>query len=348
LAQRAIENPTLLERFVSVIPLPYPLAALIWALVLSSGFLFDAISYLTTGTTLLSLANLPNRFLNFLLPFYLFLMVRYMRLRVVALEAPIAARLTGGEHDYRQAFGRMTQTAPVVVLTATLGTLLLLSYVSTGILPTSTAPLLIVANIIVVYLAALGFTTYLWEFATASLGLHKLGGSSLRLGSFLEDRMMGAKPMGNLGLTLTTAYFGGLLLVFLLFTTFQAPSIPSVPGTAVFYAFLLLGVALFFLPLNSIHAKMQAEKRRLMREIGVRYSHINETTPPTTEKATLDDVRAGVARLTDLRQLEILDRKVTALPTWPFDIQLVSRFITIVLSVTAVLLSRLITSFLKI
>ena len=346
LAHRAIENLTLLERFVSLIPLPYPVAALIWSLVLSSGFLFDAITYLTSGTTLLSVAGLPNAFLNFLLPFYLFLMVRYMRVKVVALEAPIAARLSGGERDYHQAFGRMTQTAPVVIFTASFGTILLSTYASIGILPT--APLLIVANIIVVYLAILGFTTYLWEFAIASFGLHKLGGSSLRLESFLEDRMMGSKPMGNLALSLTTAYYGALLITFLLFSTFLPSSIPSIPSTAIFYAFLLLGVMLFFLPLNSIHAKMQAEKRRLIRELGSRYSRLNQDTSPPTEKATLDDVRSGLARLTDLRELEMLDRKVTSLPTWPFDIQVVSRFVTIVLSVTAVLLSRLITNFLHI
>jgi hypothetical protein len=47
-------------------------------------------------------------------------------------------------------------------------------------------------------------------------------------------------------------------------------------------------------------------------------------------------------------EVEMLDRKIASLPTWPFDIQVVSRFITIVLSVTAVLLARVITNFLHI
>ena len=336
MARSPIEKPTIIERFVRLLPLPYPIAALVWSAVLPSSPLF----YLVTGTTALSI---PNSILNFLVPFYLFVMVRYMRRRVVASEAPIAARLSGGEHDYQRAFGRMTQNGPVLVMAALVGIFLLALYSYSGVLPTS--PFVITLNIIVVFLNSLAFSTYLWEFAIASLGLHRLGGSSLNLGSFVEDRMMGARPMGNLALSLTTAYFGGLLFTTLLFSTFL-PS--SIFGTGMLITFLLLGVALFFLPLNSIHAKMQAEKRRLLREIGARYPRLSQDPARPTENATLDDVQTGLASLRDLQEVEMLDRKIASLPTWPFDIQVVSRFVTIVLSVTAVLLSRVITNFLHI
>ena len=109
----------------------------------------------------------------------------------------------------------------------------------------------------------------------------------------------------------------------------------------------MIGVALFFLPLNSIHAKMQAEKR-LLREIGARYPRLNRDPSPPIENARLEDVNSRLARLTDLQELEMLNREVASLPTWPFDIQVVSKFVTIVFSVTAVLLSRVITGFLHI
>ena len=343
MAPSPVEKPTLVERFVSLIPLPYPVAAIIWSAILPTGPIFLGIQYLATGTLPFSSINLPSTFLNFLLPLYLLLIVRYVRLRVVASEAQIAPRLSGGERDYYRAFGRMTQTAPVVILAAILGIATLSLYASLGVLPA--IPSIIVLNIIVVYLNVLGFTTYLWEFAIASWGLHKLGGSSLRLGSFLEDRMMGSKPMGNLALSLTAAYFGGLLLTILLLSTFL-PS--SIIGNLMFVAFLLLGIALFFLPLNSIHAKMQSEKLRLIREIGSRYPRLDKRGSRPQENSTLESVNSGLARLTDLQEAEMLDRKVAALPTWPFDIQVVSKFVTIVLSVTAVLLSRVITSFLHI
>ena len=66
------------------------------------------------------------------------------------------------------------------------------------------------------------------------------------------------------------------------------------------------------------------------------------------ENATMADVHTRLARLADLQEMEMLDGKIASLPTWPFDIQVVSRFITIVLSVTAVLLSRVMTNFLHI
>ncbi|HEV2118914.1 MAG TPA: hypothetical protein VGS11_02215 [Candidatus Bathyarchaeia archaeon] len=75
---------------------------------------------------------------------------------------------------------------------------------------------------------------------------------------------------------------------------------------------------------------------------------LNQDPLRSKENATMGDVHKGLSRLTDLQEVEMLDRKIASLPTWPFDIQVVSRFITIVLSVTAVLLSRLITNFLRI
>lgn len=338
-----MEKPTLIERFVSLIPLPYPLAALIWSAVLPSSVGGYVIHYLSAGTTPLSLAYLPTAILNLLLPFYLFMIIRFMRLRVVAAEASVGARLSGGEQTYHRAFGSMTQTTPVLLLTAALGTFILAIYASSGVL--SYDPVSIIFNIIVVYLNVLAFSTYFWEFAAASLGLHNLGGSSLSLGSFQEDRMMGTKPMGNLALSMTIAHYGGLLLTSLLLSTFLPSSLAS---SALFIAFLLLGVALFFWPLNSIHAKMQSEKRRLLREVGARYPRLNPERSPPRENATLEDVHTGLSRLTDLQELEMLDRKAASLPTWPFDIQVVSKFVTIVLSVTAVILSRLITGYLHI
>ena len=343
MAHRAIEKPTLLERFVALIPLPYPWAALIWSLVLPSGLGFDLISYLGSGSAPISIDTIPNIVLNLLFIFYAFIMIRYMRMRVVATETRISARLEGGPEDYHRAFGRMTQTLPVLVMTAVFGTLILAGRASGGGLPSN--PFLILTNVIVVYLGSLAFSTYFWEFAVASWGLHKLGGSSLKLGSFLEDRMMGARPMGNLALSLAVAYFGGVLFAALLFSTISPATLAN---QWPFIVFLLLGVAFFILPLNSIHTEMQAEKRKLLQEINARYPRLSQNTMQSKENATMADVQVGLARLTELQEVEMLDKRISSLPTWPFDINVASKFITIVLSVTAVLLSRLITNLLHI
>lgn len=345
MAHRTIETPTLLERFVALIPLPYPWAALIWSLVLPSGLGFDLISYLGTGSAPISIDSIPNIALNLLFIFYAFIMIRYMRRKVVATEARVSPRLETGIEAYRRAFGRMTQTLPVLVMTVIFGTLILSgrAFGGPGGLPWN--PFLLLANAIVTFLGSLAFSTYFWEFAVASWGLHRLGSSSLKLGSFLDDRMMGARPMGNLALSLAVAYFGGVLFTALLFSTISPATLAN---QWPFIVFLLLGVAFFILPLNSIHTKMQVEKRRLLTEISARYPRLNPDSARARENATMADVQAELAKLTDLQEVEMLDKRISSLPTWPFDINVASKFITIVLSVTAVLLSRLITNFLHI
>ena len=339
MALRSIEKPTILERFVMIIPGPYWLSALIWATALTSGLGFDAISLIATGKSPLSLATLPNTLLNLLFFFYALLMVRYIRQRVVAEEAHIAPRLKNGADDYHTAFGRMTRTLPPFLLALVFSALLLYSYAINGVFSSTW---LILANVVVAFLGTFATTTYIWEFGSVCWGLHRLGGTSLNLGSFLEDRMMGTKPLGNLALSLTVAYFGEILIATLLFATLPGFGVGSIVPSVIL---LIIGIGLFFLPLNSIHVRMQREKRRLLKEIGVRYPRLQQDPTQRNTSATLDDVHAGVMRLTDLQEVEMLDRKITTLPTWPFDVNVISKFVAILLSVSAALLARLIADY---
>lgn len=50
----------------------------------------------------------------------------------------------------------------------------------------------------------------------------------------------------------------------------------------------------------------------------------------------------AIAQLLRLEEIEFLDRKLATAPTWPFDVQLLAKLVTIVLSVTAALAARLI------
>lgn len=340
---RPLENPTLIERIVSLIPLPYPIAAFLWASLLIGPVGIILVQLVVTGRTTSTLAGIANAILNIVLSWYLYLIVRYIRLRVLAMEPPIASRLDGGEEAYHRTFGIMTRTWPAVLLAAATGTLLLGLYAYSGTLSKDAS--LLVFNVLLVYMDSFAFGTFIWEFASASWGLYVLGRSSLRLASFEEDRMVGVRPLGNLALSLTVAYFGSLLLSGLVLASFLPTTIPS---TIMLLILLAAGVALFFLPLTSIHARMRDEKRRILRTIGARYPRLEADPPAGGGPATLDDVQRGVKRLTDLQELELLDRKASSLPTWPFDIQVVSRFVTIVLSVTAVLVGRLITDLLHI
>lgn len=342
---KSIENPTLIERFIKLLPLPYPLASLAWAIVLGSpGFLL--VQNLATGAPLIP-SDLPSLAINllfFLLPLYLFYMVNYIRRKVVAAESNITIRLAGGEEDFHKAFGPMVRTLPLAPLTAILGVAVFPIVFVLGSL-TPLGVILGLYELAQLFIDSLASATFIWMFAIASYGIHKLGGSDLKIAPYLEDRMMGAKPLGSLALSLTVSYFGALLLVTSLF---YGNFTTNAPLEAIILALILLGITLFFLPLNSIHQRMQAEKRRLQHDIGARYSILTQSTTSDTSNASVDDLRKTLAGISDLQKLEALDRKVSSLPTWPFDIQVVSKFITIVLSVTAVLLSRIITGFLHI
>ncbi len=338
LKPRAIESPTLIERFVRLVPLPYPLASLFWAIVIGNPG-FDLVRYLENGESPLptDVGGVASSILFLLVPFFSFFIVGYIRETVVSAEARIVPRLAGGEKDYHEAFGLMTSNLAILPL-AVAFEIVVLPFTERG-------PLVSVFNIVSLFIASLAFATYVWEFATACYGIHRLGGSSLKLRSYLEERMMGARPLGSLALSLAFAYFGTEVLLIALF---YGPLLTNLSFQAVTVALLILGIALFVLPVNSIHKKMQAEKSRLLREISCRIAGLGPSSAPAAEEPSLKDVHNVLTRMTDLQQLELLDRKVASLPTWPYDVQIVSRFITIVLSVTAVLLSRVITGFLHI
>ncbi|HET7405117.1 MAG TPA: hypothetical protein VFJ63_03280 [Candidatus Bathyarchaeia archaeon] len=337
---------TLVERFVSLIPVPYPVAAIIWSVLLGSPGLF-LVQYFETGTiTGLAYSSIPSEILFLCIPVYMYIIPHYMRLKIVATGALIARRLSGGDQDYRRAFGKMTQPMPVLALTIVFGTMVLIGSEYADFVP-SPRPWM-AFSIIATYLVALGLAAYLWMFATASLGLYRLG-STLRLGPFQEDRMMGSRPIGNLALSLTMGYFGGLFLMILIFSgLFLSPLATSSLIQGVLFGLLLVGVAMFFLPLHSVHSRMKAEKQRLVSEISARYLKLEADASTTRAETSLDDLRSEVAKLTELQRIQVIERKVASLPTWPFDIQVVSKFITVVLSVTAVLVSRIITNFLRI
>jgi hypothetical protein len=250
LAPRPVETPTLIERFIRLVPLPYRFAVLVWAVVLGSPT-YLTVEFLVKGTSSFKLdpGILYTDFLYFLVPFYLFFIVGYMRRKVIAAEAPMVPRLSGGEQDYHNAFGGVTSTLPVILLSAVLSPITLSG--SLGDFRPATLGLAIY-DVFSSYVSGLAFSTYLWMFANTSLGIYKLGKSSLKLGPYLEERMRGAKPLGNLALSLTVAYYGGVLLLILLFYGQTGGN----PALQIFLATcLVLGVALFFLPLNSLHAK---------------------------------------------------------------------------------------------
>jgi len=69
-----------------------------------------------------------------------------------------------------------------------------------------------------------------------------------------------------------------------------------------------------------------------------------------SEEYSVEDPPVGkvLTEILRIKDLEITERKIANTPTWPFDVQLMVKLITIILSVTAALLARIIINLLRI
>ena len=334
------EKPTPIERFVQLIPIRYPLAALAWVVILGpvSFGLFD---YLQNGASPLYFPNPLNAFLGSLLLFYLFIIVRYVRASVASTEASVTEIMVGGEQAYDSIFGRVSNTRSIILLAVILE---ILAFTST--LPRRSISILSGFDVLTQVILIVAFASLIWEYSVSSWGLHKVGSSHLKLKSFVEDRFMGARTIGNMALSLTTVYLVGLALFFLDTETFLP--VFTAPFELFYLTLLAVGVVLFFLPLNSLHKKMLAEKGDRQRELNGQFLRLKQSNQNNSfdGQASTQSVEEGILELIQLKEFEITERKLANAPTWPFGIQLLAKLVTIILSVTAVLLTRLITDYL--
>lgn len=335
-----LENPTPIERFVQLIPLRYPLAALVWVVILGP-VSYGLSDYLQNGASPLYFPNPVNALLGGLLLFYLFIIVRYVRTSVATAEPSVTQIMVQGERAYDSIFGRVNNTRSIILLSVVLEAL---AFTST--LPGRSVSIISVLDVLTQVILIVAFASLIWEYSVSSWGLHKVGSSQLKLKSFLEDRFMGARTIGNMALSLTTVYLVGLVLFFLDTATFLP--VLTAPFELFYLTLLAVGVVLFFLPLNSLHKKMLAEKGDRQRELSDRFLALKQSNQNNSldGQASTQSVGKAIWELIQLKDFEITERKLASTPTWPFGIQLLAKLVTIVLSVTAVLLTRLITDYL--
>ncbi len=120
------ERPTLIERIVGVVPIPYGLACLLFASVLGvPGFLLAR--FADTGSVdaavsmfgpLLIHNVLTYTLANFGLVLYALAGTRYMRARIVSVEPAMAALTPDGEAALHRTFGPVVRWWPPVAIGA--------------------------------------------------------------------------------------------------------------------------------------------------------------------------------------------------------------------------------------
>jgi hypothetical protein len=347
-ALRGPDAPTLAERFVLAFRLPYPIGCL-----LVGFFLFGALDvafskYAETtnlGTTV-AWTLAPVSLLTDLLVAYSFYAPRYMRRRLVETGRSLSNLLPDRDAEFRRIFAEVAAPRPQVVAWMLFLVALLAAVSVPAILGTGPSPFVFNAGagtdlefvagiygIVSLAVATLALSSVVWTFWSISRGIHRFGRAPLDLRPYYEDPFLGLKPLGALSLALAFSYFGFIgLFLLVLSASPGTPTTADVVGVGGFLSGLvLLGLVLFFLPLRGLHRRMADQKREEIVRLRPKLSPIYEDGAGRT----LQDVA-------HLVRVDMMDRKVAAMAIWPYDVGILGRLSAITLSVTAILISRII------
>jgi hypothetical protein len=284
-------------------------------------------SYLDSGFTLGGSASISNRLLGGILLVYGLIAPRYMRGKLLQNENSISALLPNGEREFHSLFGKVSAIGPTLILFVLFSVLVFITSL--------TGPFVLrLSDLSYAAVLSLGLASILWPYYTSSSGIHSMGAVKLNLRPYFADPHLGLRPVGSLALSLAAAYFAGIGL-----GTLNAISYGTdVYGYLALGILILLGILFFFLPLLRLHQRMLLQKRLERSKVGEKLGEIFQN----------DDKENVPVELSRMFRLEMMERKISVVATWPFDVQILSRLVVIVLSVTTVLLARVVAYYLKI
>ncbi len=354
------ESRTLVERIVGVFRLPYPLGSLVLAALIGPpGAMLVAYSqtlnldsalsetvYLFTGNVPSSEGSLATAII-FLLFAYLLYAIRYMRSSVSRNEENFSPLLADGTESYRRAFGPTLRLLPPLVLSF----LLVIAVIPSALQGNSiffTSPVAEVFFFVAFPVAFYIFSTFVWVYFSSIRGLHELGKKTLNLRPYIEDPMLGVRPLGSLSLSFALVYFAGLII--LAVDIIVNTSFPLIEGV-IMAALICTGVAFFFLPLNTIHQKLVEVRRREMAALRIRFKETRESSEhitPAGPNTSLSDLKETMTQLTNVLIFDVSKSEVNSIPAWPFDTTILSKFAVVLFSVTAIVISRYVAIGLKI
>jgi hypothetical protein len=263
-------------------------------------------------------------------------MVRLLRLRLLQSEADMLPISKDGEAGIRRSFGSVSRWRPPLLMTILITTVALLL-----ILPAYVQPGMFSIAYWLVGLPLQSFVlcSFLWEYFAKLRGLHRFGRGSLRLQPYYEDGMFGTKALGALSLRLFVVFFAfmGMNLVSTIFTPVPTTAV-ALTSVAFFAIPIAIGVPILLLPLNSVHQEMLREKKRLQSSIRKSLLSLAE------QHGNPGDTGEALKAMATIMSLQARKHEVDRLPSWPFDTAVLGRIAAIILSVTAILISRFITA----
>lgn len=166
------------------------------------------------------------------------------------------------------------------------------------------------ARFVVIYM-------FVWCYLRALIGLARMAAAPLDLLASHRDLWLGARPLGSLALSLAIVYAVGLALGLSIVVSGPAGNL-TIPVLALLFAF---GIALFFLPLRSVHRQMAAEKARERAWLEERLASTVAVSRHQPQPGQKDRATA----LLETMALQVAERHVTAIRTWPIDASIAMR-----------------------
>jgi len=261
--------------------------------------------------------------------FYLFYFVRYFRIKIVKARTQLSPLLTGGEETYNKAFGKVPSRIGALSTSA----LVVASFAPSvyRMLTNSIGP--ISAAHVVISQVILDFAggTGIWLFFSSIWSLHKLAKEPMKLRPSPEDPLFGLAPIGSISLALVIIYFGAVGLRGLGILASGVETTPMAINLAFELILMIFGLTMFLIAINAFHRKMveqkELEKSKFCEQ---RITILNSATNKKSKTAE------------KLLLIDIMERRLEKTHTWPFDKGVLSHISTILLSVTAIMIARII------
>jgi hypothetical protein len=151
-----------------------------------------------------------------------------------------------------------------------------------------------------------------------------------RVNIFDADKRGGLKPISDLLIVLTSIYFVGILMSYIMY-----PSFYTMPKAFPFFGlvFIVLGVFIFFVPQIYIHRLLAREKTSLIRYVQGKISYlIKEIIEIEGTKKESQDKDLFQNRLSSFQNIR---SEIDRMGTWPFDLNIIKFLFT--LSITIII-----------
>ncbi len=339
------ERPTLTEWLIGFLPVPFIVGSLLLALLFGIPRAFLG-ALLDTGNLDAILALFPPGeggllVLVLIVDVSVYLAVplatRYMRRQVVKAKEAISALLPQGEETYLRVFGQISSFWPPLLL----GVVFIVFLVLLPGTVSSLGPFSTVLNLVfLLFFPILG--AFVWIYVRSTVGLYQLGRGSLRMKSYLQDPVLGLRPLGSLSFALAWPYLATLGIAALWISL----GVPG-PGILFIVALVIVGVVMFFLPLYAVHRRMVRERERahasVREHLWERAEKVDALEREGSDPTLLDLMNRLARRLARLAEASSLDRearRIDEIYDWPFDTRIVGRLAVLTLTVVAVLLTR--------